>query len=87
MVWSIVLHSYGRCKLVYLFLFIYLGFYVAFNIVQVISRRVVGRAEETSTNSSLGFCSAGRSLGFFLSKFVSDICNQTSNISDYGVEV
>ena len=31
--------------------------------------------------------SAGRSLGFFLSMFVSDICNQTSNISDYGVEV
>ena len=30
-------------------LFIYLGFYVAFNTVQVISRRVVGRAEETST--------------------------------------
>ena len=30
-------------------LFIYLGFYVAFNIVQVISWRVVGRAEETST--------------------------------------
>ena len=29
-------------------LFIYLGFYVAFNTVQVISRRVVGRAEETS---------------------------------------
>ena len=27
-------------------LFIYLGFYVAFNIVQVISRQVVGRAEE-----------------------------------------
>ena len=36
--------------------FIYLGFYVAFNTVQVISRRVVGRAEETSTYSSLGFC-------------------------------
>ena len=35
--------------------FIYLGFYVAFNTVQVISRRVVGRAEETSTYSSLGF--------------------------------
>ena len=35
---------------------IYLGFYVAFNTVQVISRRVVGRAEETSTYSSLGFC-------------------------------
>ena len=37
-------------------LFIYLGFYVTFNTVQVISRRVVGRAEETSTYSSLGFC-------------------------------
>ena len=36
--------------------FIYLGFYVAFNTVQVISRLVVGRAEETSTYSSLGFC-------------------------------
>ena len=35
--------------------FIYLGFYVTFNTVQVISRRVVGRAEETSTYSSLGF--------------------------------
>ena len=33
-----------------------MGFYVAFNTVQVISRRVVGRAEETSTYSSLGFC-------------------------------
>ena len=29
--------------------FVYLGFYIAFNTVQVISRRVVGRAEETST--------------------------------------
>ena len=28
--------------------FIYLGFYVAFNTVQVISQQVVGRAEETS---------------------------------------
>ena len=37
-------------------IFIYLGFYVAFNTVQVISRRVVGRAEEASTYSSLGFC-------------------------------
>ena len=37
-------------------LFIYLGFYVAFNTVQVISRWVVGRAEETSTYSLLGFC-------------------------------
>ena len=45
--WS-ALVAYGR--------FIYLGFYVAFNTVQVISRRVVGRAEETSTFSSSGFC-------------------------------
>ena len=37
-------------------IFIYLGFYVAFNTVQVISRRVVGRAEETSTYSLSGFC-------------------------------
>ena len=37
-------------------MFVYLGFYIAFNTVQVISRRVVGRAEETSTYSSLGFC-------------------------------
>ena len=29
--------------------FVYLRFYVAFNTIQVISRRVVGRAEETST--------------------------------------
>ena len=36
--------------------FIYLGFYVAFNTVQVLSRWVVGRAEETSTYSSSGFC-------------------------------
>ena len=33
-----------------IYLFIYLGFYVAFNTVQVISRWVVGRAEETSTS-------------------------------------
>ena len=37
-------------------LFIYLGFYVTFNTVQVISQRVVGRAEETSTYSLSGFC-------------------------------
>ena len=37
-------------------LFIYLGFFVTFNTVQVISRRVIGRAEETSTYSSLGSC-------------------------------
>ena len=40
---------------IYLFV-IYLLFYVAFNTVQVISRWVVGRAEETSTYSSLAFC-------------------------------
>ena len=34
---------------VILLILIYLGFYVAFNTVQVISRQVVGRAEETST--------------------------------------
>ena len=44
------------CFHLIIYLFIYLGFYVAFNTVQVISRRVVGRAEETSTYSSLGFC-------------------------------
>ena len=37
-------------------LFIYLGFYVAFNTVQVISRQVVGRAEETNTYSWSRFC-------------------------------
>ena len=39
-----------------IYLFVYLGFYVAFNTVQVISRRVVGRAEETSTYSWSRFC-------------------------------
>ena len=43
----------GKCVALCLFiyLFIYLGFYAAFNNVQVISRRVVRRAEETSTYS------------------------------------
>ena len=45
------------CTIMIIYLFIiYLGFYVAFNTVQVISRWVVGRAEETSTYSSSGFC-------------------------------
>ena len=44
------------CKKFFDKFIVYLGFYVAFNTVQVISRRVVGRAEETSTYSSLGFC-------------------------------
>ena len=37
-------------------LLIYYGFHIAFNTVQVISRRVVGRAEETSTYSWSTFC-------------------------------
>ena len=37
-------------------LFICLGFYIAFNTVQVISRRVVGKARETSTYSWARFC-------------------------------
>ena len=49
------LHIYIVTQILYQ-LIVYLGFYVAFNTVQVISRRVVGRAEETSTYSSLGFC-------------------------------
>ena len=32
-----------------LVIYFYLGFYIAFNTVKVISRRLVGRAEETST--------------------------------------
>ena len=39
---------YAVTQLLHMFI-VYLGFYVAFNTVQVISRRVVGRAEETST--------------------------------------
>ena len=51
-----ICHSFFHLLHTYLYLFIYFGFYVAFNTVQVISRRVVGRAEETSTFSSSGFC-------------------------------
>ena len=50
------LHSRYFFLQIYTSRLIYLGFYVAFNTVQVISRRVVGRAEETSTYSSSGFC-------------------------------
>ena len=52
----LVFDSCGLSTWAVVYLFIYLGFYVAFNTVQVISRQVVGRAEETSTHSSLGFC-------------------------------
>ena len=37
-------------------LFIYLGFYIAFNTVQVILGWIVGRAEEISTYSWSRFC-------------------------------
>ena len=37
-------------------MFIYLGFYIPFNTVQVISRRVVGMAEETSSYSWSRLC-------------------------------
>ena len=37
-------------------LFTYFGFYITFNTVQVISGRVVGRAEETTTYSWSRFC-------------------------------
>ena len=47
-------YKYQICN-TYLFI-VYLGFYVAFNTVQVVSRWVVGRAEETSTYSFSGFC-------------------------------
>ena len=42
-------------SLIYFFIW---GFYVAFNTIQVISQRVVGRVEETSTYRSSGFCTA-----------------------------
>ena len=40
----------------YCTIYLFIWGFVAFNTVQVISQRVVGRAEETSTYSSLGFC-------------------------------
>ena len=49
-------HSHPLGLILVVHLFIYLGFYVAFNTVQVISRWVVGRAEETSPYSLSGFC-------------------------------
>ena len=54
--------SVSNCQLSHLRLgqamemFIYLGFYVAFNTVQVISRQVVLWVEETSTYSWSSFC-------------------------------
>ena len=45
-----------EASLYFVDLSIYLGFYVAFNTVQVISGQVVGRAEETSTYSWSRFC-------------------------------
>ena len=60
--WLMIIHDYivdicKSCKFQSICVeFIYLGFYIAFNTVQVISRWVVGRPEETNTYSSLGFC-------------------------------
>ena len=45
-----------RNHIVYILIFIYLGFYIALNTVQVISRQVVGRADETSTYIWSRFC-------------------------------
>ena len=58
---TIKIYSFVPCAIVDIFLkisylFIYLRFYVAVNTVQVISRWVVGKAEETSAYSSSGFC-------------------------------
>ena len=44
--WAVIVHFNGMNSPLSP-LFIYLGFYIAFNTLQVISRRVVGRAEET----------------------------------------
>ena len=40
----------------------------------------------TDTDEDAVVDSAGRSLGFYLSMFVSEICKQSSNISNHGVE-
>ena len=45
-----------RTILEFILILSYWGFYVTFNTVQVISQRVVGWAEETSTYSLSGFC-------------------------------
>ena len=48
-----MVHDYLHIKI---YIFTYLGFYVAFNTVQVISRWAVRMAEETSTHSWSRFC-------------------------------
>ena len=50
------LYIFAHYVLVCVCLCIYLGFYVSFNTVQILSWRIVGRAEKTSTYSSSGFC-------------------------------
>ena len=40
----------------------------------------------SASSSGMGSVSTGRSLGFYLSMFVSELCKQTSNISDHRVE-
>ena len=62
--------------------FIYLGFYATFNTVQVILRRVVGRAEETSTYSSSGLCTVNffpkimRLRGYFIAIFAAHVLHR-----------
>ena len=54
-----VIHLEKYCH--YFYTFIYLGFYIAFNTVQVISRRVVGRADYL-----FYFAALRRSVGSYL---------------------
>ena len=57
--------------------FIYLGFYVAFNTVQVISRWVVGRAEETSTYSTYSPTSGKQLPAFPLEAVAPEVWRRT----------
>ena len=69
-------------------LFIYLGFYVAFNTVQVIWRRVVGRAVETSTYSWSRFCTVNwRATTSFLTWGRAGNRTLTSEVGDESVTI
>ena len=52
---SLELYFNSSSALIFTEKFVYLGF-TSLSTLQVISRWIVGRAEETSTYSSLGFC-------------------------------
>ena len=78
-------HRNGSLRLC---LFIYLGFYVAFNTVQVISRRVVGRAEETIEFARVVYCKLptnGKQLPAFPLKAVMGIEPPTSEVGGESV--